>query len=49
MAEYDPNVVSVSSTGPKLPDGVVDIESIETSDPGPGAVCSRTTTGQPIN
>ena len=33
MADYNPNVVSASSTGPKLPDGVVDIESIETSDP----------------
>jgi mannose-6-phosphate isomerase-like protein (cupin superfamily) len=33
MAEYNPNVVSASSTGPKLPDGVVDIDSIATSDP----------------
>ena len=33
MADYNPNVVSASSTGPKLPDGVVDIESIATSDP----------------
>jgi mannose-6-phosphate isomerase-like protein (cupin superfamily) len=33
MADYNPNVVSASSIGPKLPDGVVDIESIETTDP----------------
>ena len=33
MAEHNPNVVSASSTGPKLPDGVVTIESIETTDP----------------
>ena len=33
MAQSNANVVSASSTGPKLPDGVVDIESIETTDP----------------
>ena len=33
MADYSKNVVSASSTGPKLPDGVVAIESIETTDP----------------
>ena len=33
MAEHNPNVVSASSTGPKLPDGVVDIESLESPDP----------------
>ena len=33
MADYSRNVVSASSTGPKLPDGVVAIESIETTDP----------------
>ena len=36
MAEYNPNVVSASSTGPKLPDGVVDLNSLESSDPVSG-------------
>ena len=33
MAVYDPNVVSASSTAPRLPDGVVDVESLPSSDP----------------
>jgi mannose-6-phosphate isomerase-like protein (cupin superfamily) len=36
MAEYNPNVVSASTTGTKLPDGVVDLDSIESSDPVSG-------------
>ena len=36
MAEYNPNVVSVAAAAPKLPDGVVDLESIESSDPVSG-------------
>src|SRR5690349_17074260 len=33
MAEYDSNVVSASSVGPKLPDGVVDLSSLPLTDP----------------
>ena len=33
MPEHQPNVVSADSTAAQLPDGVVDIESIEASDP----------------
>ena len=33
MAQSNPNVVSASSTGPKLPDGVVGLDSLESSDP----------------
>jgi mannose-6-phosphate isomerase-like protein (cupin superfamily) len=36
MAEHNPNVVSVESTAPKLPDGVVDLNSLESSDPVSG-------------
>ena len=32
-AQDTPNVVSASATGPKRPDGVIDIESLEGSDP----------------
>ena len=34
MAESNPNVVSASSAGPRLPDGVIAIESIATAPPG---------------
>jgi len=33
MAQETANVVSASSTGPKLPDGVVGLDSIQASDP----------------
>ena len=36
MAEYNPNVVSASTTGPRLADGVVDLDSLESSDPVSG-------------
>jgi mannose-6-phosphate isomerase-like protein (cupin superfamily) len=36
MADYNPNVVSASSTAPKLPDGVVGLDSLESSDPVDG-------------
>jgi mannose-6-phosphate isomerase-like protein (cupin superfamily) len=36
MAEHNPNVVSASTTGPRLPDGVVDLNSIESSAPVSG-------------
>jgi mannose-6-phosphate isomerase-like protein (cupin superfamily) len=36
MPEHNPNVVSADATGAKLLDGVVDLESIETSDPVSG-------------
>jgi hypothetical protein len=36
MADYNPNVVSASSTAPKLPDGVVGLDSLESSDPVEG-------------
>ena len=36
MAEYNPNVVSASTTGPKLRDGVVDLNSLQSSDPVSG-------------
>jgi mannose-6-phosphate isomerase-like protein (cupin superfamily) len=36
MPENTPNVVSASSTAPKLPDGVVDVESLLSSDPVSG-------------
>lgn len=33
MAEQQANVVQASTTGPKLPDGVIGIEQLESSDP----------------
>jgi mannose-6-phosphate isomerase-like protein (cupin superfamily) len=36
MAQDNPNVVSVSATAPKLPDGVVGLDSLESSDPVSG-------------
>ena len=36
MAESNPNVVSASTTGPKLPDGVVAIDALESSAPVDG-------------
>jgi mannose-6-phosphate isomerase-like protein (cupin superfamily) len=36
MAEYNPNVVSVTPTAAKLPDGVVGIDALESSDPVDG-------------
>src|SRR5262245_56190577 len=36
MADNNPNVVSVSATAPKLPDGVIDLDAIESSDPVSG-------------
>lgn len=36
MPERNPNVVSADSTAAKLPDGVVDLESIEASEPVAG-------------
>jgi mannose-6-phosphate isomerase-like protein (cupin superfamily) len=36
MAQSNANVVSASSTGPRLPDGVVDLNSLESSDPVSG-------------
>ena len=36
MGEYNSNVVSADSTAAKLPDGVVDLQSIEASDPVAG-------------
>jgi mannose-6-phosphate isomerase-like protein (cupin superfamily) len=36
MAEHNPNVVSADSTAAKLPDGVVDLNAIETSEPVDG-------------
>jgi len=36
MAEYDSNVVSASTTGAKLPDGVIGIEQLEGSAPALG-------------
>jgi len=38
MAESNPNVVSASSVGPKLPDGVIAIESIATAPPVDGCL-----------
>jgi mannose-6-phosphate isomerase-like protein (cupin superfamily) len=36
MADNNPNVVSASSTGPRLPDGVVGLEQLESSAPVDG-------------
>ena len=36
MADYNPNVVSASSTAPKLPDGVVGLDSLDSSAPVDG-------------
>ena len=36
MAEKQANVVSASSAGPKLPDGVIGIEALESTDPVSG-------------
>ena len=36
MADHNPNVVSASSTGPKLPDGVVGLDQLESSAPVDG-------------
>jgi mannose-6-phosphate isomerase-like protein (cupin superfamily) len=36
MAEYNPNVVSASTTGAKLPDGVVGLDALESSAPVDG-------------
>jgi mannose-6-phosphate isomerase-like protein (cupin superfamily) len=36
MAEYDSNVVSASTTASKLPDGVITIEQLASSDPALG-------------
>jgi mannose-6-phosphate isomerase-like protein (cupin superfamily) len=36
MAEQNPNVVSVSATAAKLPDGVIDIDSLGSADPVDG-------------
>ena len=38
MAESNSNVVSASTTGPMLPDGVVDLNSLESSDPVSGCI-----------
>jgi mannose-6-phosphate isomerase-like protein (cupin superfamily) len=37
MAEHHPNVVSVAPAAPKLPDGIVDLSSLEMSDPVNGS------------
>jgi mannose-6-phosphate isomerase-like protein (cupin superfamily) len=36
MAAHNPNVVSVVPTAPPLPDGVVDLDALETPDPVAG-------------
>ncbi len=36
MAEYNPNVVSASTTAAKLPDGVIGLDSLESSAPVDG-------------
>jgi mannose-6-phosphate isomerase-like protein (cupin superfamily) len=36
MAQYNPNVVSADATAPKLPDGVVDLTAIDSTDPVAG-------------
>src|SRR5262245_29021575 len=36
MAQHDSNVVSASTTAPKLPDGVIGIDDLESSDPALG-------------
>ena len=36
MADHNPNVVSASTSGAKLPDGVVDLDAIQSSDPVSG-------------
>jgi mannose-6-phosphate isomerase-like protein (cupin superfamily) len=36
MAEYNPNVVSADATAAKLPDGVVDLTAIDSTDPVAG-------------
>ena len=36
MAQYNPNVVSADATGAKLPDGVVDLQMLTSSDPVAG-------------
>lgn len=36
MADQNPNVVSASTAGAKLPDGVVDLDALESSDPVSG-------------
>ena len=36
MANENPNVVSASTAGAKLPDGVIDLDALESSDPVSG-------------
>jgi mannose-6-phosphate isomerase-like protein (cupin superfamily) len=36
MAQHNPNVVSADATGAKLPDGVVDLQMLTSSDPVAG-------------